>query len=86
MESYMTSVAVNGRPYQFPARPTVVVCIDGGDPAYYSDGLQRGLLPALRRFQERGVLALATAVMPISLPLARCLGRQWHDTGYPAHH
>lgn len=59
-----SAVTVNGRIYQFPQRPTVVVCIDGGDPAYYSDGLQRGLLPALQRFQERGVLALANAVMP----------------------
>lgn len=65
MELYMAStVTVNGRTYQFPARPTVVVCIDGGDPAYYSDGLQRGLLPALQRFQERGVFTLAQAVMP----------------------
>ena len=60
----MASVLVNGRTYQVPQRPTVIVCIDGGDPAYYSDGLQRGLLPALQRFQERGVLALANAVMP----------------------
>lgn len=58
------AVTVNGRTYQFPPRPTVVVCIDGGDPDYWRDGLQRGLLPALQRFQERGVLALAKAVMP----------------------
>jgi len=59
-----SAVTVNGRIYQFPQRPTVIVCIDGGDPAYYSNGLQRGLLPALQRFQERGVFALARAVMP----------------------
>ena len=48
-ESHMASaVTVNGRTYQFPQRPTVIVCIDGGDPAYWSDGLQRGLLPALQ--------------------------------------
>src|SRR5215510_14812565 len=60
----MASVTVNGRTYQFPQRPTVLVCIDGGDPAYFTDGLQRGLLPALQRFQERGTFALANAVMP----------------------
>ena len=60
----MASVLVNGRTYQIPQRPTVIVCVDGGDPAYYSDGLQRGLLPALQRFQAGGVLALANAVMP----------------------
>jgi phosphonoacetate hydrolase len=60
----MASVTVNGRTYHVPHRPTVIVCIDGGDPAYFRAGLDRGLLPALQRFQERGVSALAHAVMP----------------------
>jgi phosphonoacetate hydrolase len=47
-----------------PQHPTVIVCIDGCDPDYISDGLQRGLLPAWQRFQEQGVAALASAVMP----------------------
>jgi len=60
----MSTVAVNGRTYNFPRRPTVVVCIDGGDPDYFDDGLRRGMLPALQRFQERGVWATAQAVVP----------------------
>jgi phosphonoacetate hydrolase len=60
----MTAVTVNGRIYNAPRRPTVVVCIDGGDPTYFADGLQRGLLPALQRFQERGFWSTAQAVVP----------------------
>ncbi|MGE3541391.1 MAG: phosphonoacetate hydrolase [Candidatus Tectimicrobiota bacterium] len=60
----MAAVTVNGRSYNFPRRPTVVVCIDGGDPTYVADGLQRGLLPAHQRFQEQGCWATAEAVVP----------------------
>jgi phosphonoacetate hydrolase len=41
------AVAVNGREYRLPAEPTVVVCVDGGDPAYFDDALARGLMPRL---------------------------------------
>ena len=60
----MAAVTVNGRTYTFPRRPTVVVCIDGGDPAYFDDGLQRGLVPALQRFEERGFWTTVQAVVP----------------------
>ena len=60
----MASVTVHGRTYQHPQRPTVLVCIDGCDPAYVSHGLQHGLLPTWQRFQAQGVSALAQAVMP----------------------
>lgn len=60
----MATVTVNGRTYTLPRRPTVVVCIDGGSLDYCDDGLRRGLLPALQRFQERGVWATAQAVVP----------------------
>ena len=29
------SVELNGVGYRWPSRPVVVVCIDGGDPAYF---------------------------------------------------
>ncbi len=35
-------IEVNGRRYQMPTRPTVVVCIDGFDPAYLTDHLAIG--------------------------------------------
>jgi phosphonoacetate hydrolase len=39
------TVEVNRRRYLAPAQPTAVVCLDGVDPAYLVDGLERGLLP-----------------------------------------
>ncbi len=41
-------VLVNGREYRLPARPTVVITVDGCEPAYLDDALARGLMPRLR--------------------------------------
>ncbi len=60
----MPAITVNGRTYQAPQDPTVVICIDGGDPAYFSDGFDRAMLPALQRFREHGVFTTAKAVVP----------------------
>jgi phosphonoacetate hydrolase len=42
----------------------VVICIDGGDPAYFSDAFDRALLPVLQRFRAHGVFTTAKAVVP----------------------
>jgi phosphonoacetate hydrolase len=47
-------VTVNGRSYRAPARPTAVVVIDGGDPRYLDDALERRLMPNLQRMLDRG--------------------------------
>src|SRR5215813_14871369 len=60
----MPAVTVNGRTYQVPQAPTVIICIDGGDPAYFQNGFDRGLLPALQHFREHGVFTTAKAVVP----------------------
>jgi phosphonoacetate hydrolase len=60
----MSLATVNGRTYQFPQHPTVVICIDGCAPEYFSAGLARHMLPAIQRFQEQGTYALAKAVLP----------------------
>ncbi|MEE8395157.1 MAG: phosphonoacetate hydrolase [bacterium] len=60
----MNPITVNGRSYRLPERPAVVVCVDGCAPAYLHDGLERGLLPALAAFRERGLLAAADCVIP----------------------
>jgi phosphonoacetate hydrolase len=64
MELLMSTVTVNGRTYQYPQRPTVLICIDGGAPDYFADGVRRGKLPTVQRFQEQGTYALANAVVP----------------------
>ena len=60
----MDRVTVNGRSYRVPDRPVAVVCIDGSAPAYFDDGLKRGLLPNLARFRREGFSASADCVVP----------------------
>jgi phosphonoacetate hydrolase len=58
------TVTVNGRTYRHPKRPTVVVCVDGCEPAYVDDAIATGTAPALRRFSERGTARLSRTVVP----------------------
>ncbi len=58
------AIELNGVTYRRPNRPVVVVCIDGGDPAYFERGLSDGILPNIRRFGEHGFSAIAHGVMP----------------------
>jgi phosphonoacetate hydrolase len=57
-------IEVNGRAYAPPVRPTVVICLDGWDPAYVTHGIAAGHLPTLARWQAGGVVAEALSVMP----------------------
>ncbi len=57
-------VEVNGVRYAWPARPVVVVCIDGGDPAYLRQALEDGAVPVIRRFITQGFAAVAEGSMP----------------------
>ncbi|HUE66132.1 MAG TPA: phosphonoacetate hydrolase [Rhizomicrobium sp.] len=57
-------VSVNGRSYRKPGRPTVAICVDGFDPAYFQRGLKDGILPNLGKFAARGFAATARGVMP----------------------
>ncbi len=57
-------VSVNGRSYGKPRRPTVVICVDGFDPAYLRQGVKDGILPNLARFAAQGFAATARGVMP----------------------
>src|SRR5208283_5008615 len=58
------SVSVNGRSYCLPARPVVVVCIDGCEPEYLDIAVGKGLMPTLARFRERGFSCLARSALP----------------------
>jgi len=49
-----TFVTVNGRDYRRPRRPTVVITIDGCQPAYLDDGMARGLMPRLKALLANG--------------------------------
>lgn len=58
------SVELNGVGYRWPSRPVVVVCIDGGDPAYFDRAIADGIVPNVARFIEEGFGAVANAVVP----------------------
>lgn len=60
----MTSIELNGVHYRWPVSPTVVVCIDGGDPAYIERGLSDGIIPNMARFIREGFAGKAAGTVP----------------------
>ena len=59
-----TTVHVNGTAYRWPLRPVVVVCIDGGDPAYLQRFLNDGATPNIARFISEGFATVVDGSMP----------------------
>jgi len=57
-------LAVNGTDYRRPGRPLVVVCIDGGDPAYIEHGVAAGIIPNVERYLREGFHTVAHGTMP----------------------
>jgi phosphonoacetate hydrolase len=57
-------IQLNGRVYRKPELPTVVICVDGFDPAYVEQGIADGILPTIGGFARDGWLGTAHAVMP----------------------
>jgi phosphonoacetate hydrolase len=55
---------VNGRTYEWPRQPTVVVCFDGCDPAYLTAASAAGAIPAIDRMRRDGFATTALAAMP----------------------
>ncbi|MBN8477434.1 MAG: phosphonoacetate hydrolase [Burkholderiales bacterium] len=58
------AVVVNGTSYRWPTRPVVVVCIDGGDPAYLRQFLADGSIPNIARFIRQGFATVADGTVP----------------------
>jgi phosphonoacetate hydrolase len=57
-------ITVNGKNYDWPKPPVVVILIDGGDTAYVNAGLAQGLLPNFRRLMAEGFVSVAVGAMP----------------------
>lgn len=60
----MKKVNVNGNLYLWPKRPTVIICIDGGDPEYLEFFLSKNKLTNIARFINEGFSAVADGTMP----------------------
>ena len=73
-------IKVNGKEYGWPRKPLVVVCIDGGDPAYFDDGLEKGYIPNVARFIANGFNAVAEG----TVPSVTCTNNMSLITGSPA--
>ncbi|HUF91386.1 MAG TPA: phosphonoacetate hydrolase [Candidatus Limnocylindria bacterium] len=57
-------VTVNGRTYQWPARPLVVVCVDGCEPDYITRAVAAGAAPFLGEMVATGTSRIAECVVP----------------------
>jgi phosphonoacetate hydrolase len=55
---------VNARSYRWMARPVVVVCVDGCEPAYLDAAVAAGVAPYLGRVMKSGASLLADCVVP----------------------
>jgi phosphonoacetate hydrolase len=64
MTAARQSIQVNGISYRWPLRPVVVVCIDGGDPAYLQRFLNDGATPHIARFIREGFGTVVDGSMP----------------------
>jgi phosphonoacetate hydrolase len=60
----MKTIELNGVAYGWPRQPVVVVCVDGGDPAYFEQGREDGIMPNLARFMREGFYAIADGTVP----------------------
>ena len=58
------TIAVNGRTYRLPQRPTVVVCVDGSEPGYIERAVEAGVAPWFARILRDGTNLLADCVVP----------------------
>ncbi|MBL8425012.1 MAG: phosphonoacetate hydrolase [Candidatus Accumulibacter phosphatis] len=58
------NIHLNGISYRWPVQPVVVVCIDGGDPAYIEQGIRDGIIPNIARFTREGFSAIAEGTVP----------------------
>ena len=59
------TVTVNAREYRLPTRPTLVITVDGCDPRYLDDALERGLMPRFAAMlNDGGAYALGRSQMP----------------------
>jgi phosphonoacetate hydrolase len=60
----MGEIAVNGRRYRLPARPVVVVCVDGCEPDYIAQAVAGGHMPWLQTVLSHGTWVVADSVVP----------------------
>jgi len=63
-EPNMTPITVNGRSYNWPSAPLVVICCDGSEPDYMEIAMQKGLMPNLKAIIAKGENRRGHSVIP----------------------
>jgi phosphonoacetate hydrolase len=58
------SITLHGRSYAIPQKPAVVICVDGFDPEYLTQGIVDGIIPSLAQFVQQGFHVTANSCMP----------------------
>jgi phosphonoacetate hydrolase len=58
------TLEVNARSYRWMARPVVVVCVDGSEPAYLDAAIAAGVAPYFDRMIKSGANLLGDCVVP----------------------
>jgi len=58
------TIDINGRSYQWPQRPLVVICCDGSEPDYMERAMHEGLMPNLKRVVAKGENLRGLSAMP----------------------
>ena len=58
------TVEVNGRIYQWPRTPLVVICCDGSEPAYMEIAMTSGIMPNLKAMIAKGENKRGLCVIP----------------------
>ncbi len=64
MNSINKTVTINGRTYNWPKNPVVVVCIDGSEPDYIEQAIAGGHMPFLEKALKNGADLRAHCVVP----------------------
>ena len=60
-----STISVNGREYNWPDKPCVVVCIDGSEPDYIERAIADGVMPWMKKVvEQQGVDLRAHCVVP----------------------
>ena len=57
-------ISANGRTLRWPARPVVIVCVDGCDPEYIAAARAAEAVPVMNGMMRDGFSAIASAAMP----------------------
>ena len=58
------TIKLHSKTYQLPTSPTVVVCVDGFDPEYLTQGVEAGTLRNLAKCIKHGYHTTARSAMP----------------------